>query len=85
MHEESQRRSEFAMLASFALSLPVAGVVLLVIGSTWLAVFLFVAAEVIALQVGYRMNEDFRRHGVTRGWRRFARLLLHRDDRPPRS
>ena len=85
MQKESQRRSESAMLASFALSLPVAGVVLLAVGSTWIAAFLFVAAEVVALQVGYRMNEDFRRYGVTRGWRRFARLLLHRDDRPPRS
>ncbi len=85
MQEETQNRLELSMLASLALSLPMAGVVLLAVGSTWLAAFLFLAAEVLALQVGYLLNDDFRRHGVSRGWRRFARLLLHRDDRPPES
>ena len=82
MRDERTRGSELAMLSTFTVFLPAAGVLLLVIGNVWLAVFLFLGAEIIALQVGYLLNEEFRRHGASTSWRRWARLLLHRDDRP---
>lgn len=83
MRKDEARRMEFAMLASFAVSLPLFGAIFLALGNVWMAVFFFLSAEIIALQVGYRLNEEFRRHGASTSWRRWARLLLHRDDRPP--